>query len=98
MVLEPDGSRLKRMVCEDLDRKVAAKNSEKMVSLCEVQGVDWRGNPCTRTVRLLNLYDQQGRSVQKAIECYTDAGKLKEVAEKFISDKMAIDLANYVQS
>ena len=40
MVLEPDGSRLKRMVCEDLDRKVAAKNSEKMVSLCEVQGVD----------------------------------------------------------
>jgi hypothetical protein len=57
MQLEPDESRLKRMVCDELDKKVAAKNADKMVSLCEVNGVDQRGNPCTRQVRLLNSYD-----------------------------------------
>ena len=95
MILEPEESRVRLMACDELAKKVSANSAGKLVDFCVTQSVDWKGKPCTRLQRLLTTYDSNGKSIQTTIESYGDATSLRELAERFISQKLAVDLANY---
>lgn len=65
-----------------------------MIGMYSTPAVDYRGKPCKRLHRTNSVFESGGLVITD-IENYQGAWAIRKLTEKFIKNKIAIDLENY---
>ena len=92
MQIEPEDSRLKHIAVRDLKWKQSEANANKMTEIYKTVETQSRKTPITRFHRLARSYSKSGRPCLRPIEDYKGARRIRQLAEEFLSQKIANDL------